>query len=241
MLDLKTCSVSLQVQHIICCPHYQSIIVYCYILNIESFSIEEGADRGVGLSPPPAPYLPPPAPLSPSSPLRAAHALRAQNFPLSPPFLFFSPLPPPAPLLPPPSSLSVLPCLPLIEEIIHDICAVYKCFTSLHLHILIHSRDVLASPQILNMPDRVNWKVCKLSKDEEISNAKSFRTAFEPFDFNLWIIILVIFICLIIKYLLKDGALVLEIGSIIYCPPTVQQFLYYNSTFWHKHRTNIHP
>ena len=128
-----------------------------------------------------------------------------------------------------------------IEEIIHDTYTIYKCFNSLHLHVLIHSRDVLASPQILNMPDRVDWKVCKLSKDEEISNAKSFRTAFEPYDFNLWIIIHVSFICLIIKYLLKDGALVLEIGSIIYCPPTVQQFLYYNSTFWHKHRTNIHP
>ncbi|KAK3103656.1 hypothetical protein FSP39_020809 [Pinctada imbricata] len=45
-------------------------------------------------------------------------------------------------------------------------------------------REVLACPQILNMPERVDWKACKISKDQESDNAKYFRTTFEPFDFN---------------------------------------------------------
>ena len=45
-------------------------------------------------------------------------------------------------------------------------------------------RDVLAGENVLNMPDRVNWKSCKLSKEEEVIQAKMFRKRFQTFDFN---------------------------------------------------------
>ncbi|KAM9311060.1 LOW QUALITY PROTEIN: CWF19-like protein 1 [Gastrophryne carolinensis] len=44
---------------------------------------------------------------------------------------------------------------------------------------------VLASEAILNIPTRADWKACKLSKDEEESQAKSFRAEFESYDFSL--------------------------------------------------------
>ncbi|XP_068134376.1 CWF19-like protein 1 isoform X2 [Hyperolius riggenbachi] len=46
-------------------------------------------------------------------------------------------------------------------------------------------REVLASEAILNIPTRADWKACKLSQEEEESQAKSFRREFEPFDFSL--------------------------------------------------------
>ncbi|KAM3927554.1 CWF19-like protein 1 [Leptodactylus fuscus] len=46
-------------------------------------------------------------------------------------------------------------------------------------------REVLASEAILNIPTRSDWKACKLSKDEEESQAMAFRKDFEPFDFSL--------------------------------------------------------
>lgn len=45
-------------------------------------------------------------------------------------------------------------------------------------------RDVLASPQILNMTERVDWKVCKVSRDEESDLTSDFKSAFSDFDFN---------------------------------------------------------
>lgn len=45
-------------------------------------------------------------------------------------------------------------------------------------------RDVLASPSLLSLPDRVDWRNCKLSKEEEVITTKSFRKRFQPFDFN---------------------------------------------------------
>ena len=41
-------------------------------------------------------------------------------------------------------------------------------------------RQVLAS--LLNMPDRLDWKVCMLSEDEDKADARDFKTAFMPFD-----------------------------------------------------------
>ena len=79
-------------------------------MNQPKSTVEEGADRGVGLSPLPPPYLLPPAPLSPSS-LLERRALRARKiFLFSPPSLFTSPLPPPTPSSP--SSLPLFSHLP---------------------------------------------------------------------------------------------------------------------------------
>ncbi|XP_018418197.1 PREDICTED: CWF19-like protein 1 isoform X2 [Nanorana parkeri] len=46
-------------------------------------------------------------------------------------------------------------------------------------------REVLASEVILNIPTRADWKACKLSQDEEESQAKAFQREFKPFDFSL--------------------------------------------------------
>lgn len=45
-------------------------------------------------------------------------------------------------------------------------------------------REVLASPLVLNVPHRVDWKACSASKEEEMAAAKSMRQNFQPFDFN---------------------------------------------------------
>ncbi|GLG99136.1 CWF19-like protein 1 homolog [Gryllus bimaculatus] len=46
-------------------------------------------------------------------------------------------------------------------------------------------RDVLASEYVLNMPDRSDWKDCKVSKEEETTMTNNFRSSFEEFDFTL--------------------------------------------------------
>ena len=92
---------------------------YCRLKNIKR--ITEGADRGVGVSPPPPPYLPLPPPCLPP-PFLERRARSARKIFLSP-LPIFSPLPPPTPsspsshpLLPPPpapsSPPSLLPCPP---------------------------------------------------------------------------------------------------------------------------------
>ena len=43
-------------------------------------------------------------------------------------------------------------------------------------------REVLAHPTILNVPDRIDWKSCQLTKDEETTETKSFRAEFRSFD-----------------------------------------------------------
>ena len=44
---------------------------------------------------------------------------------------------------------------------------------------------MLASPLILNTPNRINWKSCALSKEEEIKLTEKFRNNFKPFDFTI--------------------------------------------------------
>jgi hypothetical protein len=46
-------------------------------------------------------------------------------------------------------------------------------------------REVLASEELLNMPDRTDWQECSITKEEEIEITKKFRSAFEPFDFTM--------------------------------------------------------
>ena len=43
----------------------------------------------------------------------------------------------------------------------------------------------MASVQLLNMPERVDWKACKLSRQEEETAAEDFRSQYEEFDFTL--------------------------------------------------------
>ena len=43
----------------------------------------------------------------------------------------------------------------------------------------------MASSSLLNMPDRVDWKACKISEEEEKKMAAEFRKKFQPLDFNL--------------------------------------------------------
>ena len=63
-----------------------------------------------------------------------------------------------------------------------------KPFTHVALLLLsscLSCREVVASPSLLNMADRVDWKACKVSEDEEKKMAAAFRKKFQPFDFNL--------------------------------------------------------
>ena len=46
------------------------------------------------------------------------------------------------------------------------------------------NREVMASPEILDMPERANWKACAVSKEEEMEMAAEFRKKFAKFDFN---------------------------------------------------------
>ncbi|KAK8756797.1 hypothetical protein V5799_000502 [Amblyomma americanum] len=46
-------------------------------------------------------------------------------------------------------------------------------------------REVLACEEVLNVPDKADWKDCKLSQEEEVSMVAQFRKQFEPYDFTL--------------------------------------------------------
>ncbi|XP_055345564.1 CWF19-like protein 1 isoform X2 [Paramacrobiotus metropolitanus] len=45
-------------------------------------------------------------------------------------------------------------------------------------------RDVLAGRAILNVPERLEWRECQISRTEEEANAAAFKSAFRPYDFN---------------------------------------------------------
>ncbi|XP_065902892.1 CWF19-like protein 1 [Dysidea avara] len=46
-------------------------------------------------------------------------------------------------------------------------------------------REVLASGPVLDMTDRVDWKACSVSKEQETKLATNMRENFEPFDFTV--------------------------------------------------------
>lgn len=46
-------------------------------------------------------------------------------------------------------------------------------------------REVLAAPDLLNAPERVDWKACSVPKEEEAALTKTFREGFKPFDCSL--------------------------------------------------------
>jgi len=46
-------------------------------------------------------------------------------------------------------------------------------------------REVLAHQELLNCPERVDWKNCQSSRDLETRETARFRDLFKPFDFTL--------------------------------------------------------
>ena len=50
---------------------------------------------------------------------------------------------------------------------------------------LTFGRDLIASPEFLNLPSRIDWKQCTTHQSEETAVTQRFRGRFEPFDFSI--------------------------------------------------------
>lgn len=60
-----------------------------------------------------------------------------------------------------------------------------KCLHRISKHFpLQFGREAVCEPAILNMPERVDWRNCKVEKDEEKEMATKFKADFRQFDFN---------------------------------------------------------
>ena len=46
-------------------------------------------------------------------------------------------------------------------------------------------REVMADERLLDMVERVDWKACSVSRDEEVDMTKDMRNMFTPFDFTM--------------------------------------------------------
>lgn len=46
-------------------------------------------------------------------------------------------------------------------------------------------RELLANPGILDLEDKIDWRECQASKEEEAKMTKDFRALFQPYDFTL--------------------------------------------------------
>ena len=46
-------------------------------------------------------------------------------------------------------------------------------------------REALGHENLLNLPDKIDWRGCKSDKESETQMTKSFRILFQPFDFTL--------------------------------------------------------
>lgn len=46
-------------------------------------------------------------------------------------------------------------------------------------------REVLASPPILNVTERIDWRECKSTEEEETRLRNRIREDFRPYDFTL--------------------------------------------------------
>ncbi|KAK3593978.1 hypothetical protein CHS0354_040718 [Potamilus streckersoni] len=66
--------------------------------------------------------------------------------------------------------------LPKGEKLLHKISKQFP---------LQFGRSVLAGSAILNMPERVDWKACSMSQEQEKETAREFKDTFKPFDFNM--------------------------------------------------------
>ena len=45
-------------------------------------------------------------------------------------------------------------------------------------------REALCDQSLLDMGERVDWKNCSSTKEEDIFNATKFKDGFLPYDFN---------------------------------------------------------
>lgn len=55
---------------------------------------------------------------------------------------------------------------------------VYSYFNN----IFIFTREVLASPKLLNLQNRIDWRKCEQTTEEEENGVKMFRKAFAPYN-----------------------------------------------------------
>lgn len=55
--------------------------------------------------------------------------------------------------------------------------------TDIRLRVSFVTRQVLVT--LLGVPDRLDWKACTLSDEEDRKDAQAFKTAFAPFDPSL--------------------------------------------------------
>jgi Protein similar to CwfJ C-terminus 2 len=46
-------------------------------------------------------------------------------------------------------------------------------------------REAMVGPSLLDMPEKVDWKDCQVSKEVEKEYAVKFRDEFQPFDFTV--------------------------------------------------------
>ncbi len=49
---------------------------------------------------------------------------------------------------------------------------------------LAFGREIVAYPTILNSPDRIDWKACQMSEDQEKAMRSRLQSAFRPYDFT---------------------------------------------------------
>jgi hypothetical protein len=48
--------------------------------------------------------------------------------------------------------------------------------------VFVHKRDVIASETLLDLAERIDWKQCVVSEDQEQQMTKEFRAKFQSFD-----------------------------------------------------------
>jgi len=46
-------------------------------------------------------------------------------------------------------------------------------------------REVMADERLLDMPERVDWKACSVSREEEVDMTKEMRNMFSQYDFTM--------------------------------------------------------
>ncbi|KAK6183907.1 hypothetical protein SNE40_006477 [Patella caerulea] len=66
--------------------------------------------------------------------------------------------------------------LPLGDKLLHRISKNFP---------LQFGREVLCESGVLNMPERADWKNCKISKEDETTMTADFKAMFKPYDFSL--------------------------------------------------------
>lgn len=60
----------------------------------------------------------------------------------------------------------------------------HKCVIIVNCYYFV-CREAVAHESILNMPERIDWRECSNSKQDEMKMAADFRAKFEKYDFNM--------------------------------------------------------